>query len=66
MPALKSWLVQGYDNDSEDVLEGIRRAAVTLQHWELLQLHGHLLENPDELLPSILEQLTRAQDVRIP
>lgn len=43
-------------------MEGILRAAVTLQYVELLQQHGHLLEEPASLRPSILEQLERAQE----
>ena len=60
--ALTEIASQGYDNDNEDVLEGIRRAAVTLQYHELLQQHGHLLEEPQALKPSVLEQLERAQE----
>ena len=59
------WLQeQGYDNDEDDVLEGILRAAVTLEYVELLQRHGHLLEEPGALTPSVLEQFERAQGVR--
>ena len=57
--------MQGLQNDENDVLEGIRRAAVTLQYYELLQQHGHLLEDPDSVAPSVLEQLTNAQQVCI-
>lgn len=63
-PSLRADSQQGYDNDEDDVLEGILRAAVTLEYVELLQRHGHLLEEPGSLAPSVLEQLERAQGVR--
>lgn len=44
-------------------MEGIRRAAVTLQYVELLQRHGHLLEEAGLLRSTVLEQLERAQEV---
>ncbi len=56
-------LLQG---DGADILEGIRRAAGTLQHNALLQEYGHLLEEPDRLRPDVLESLTNAQHVRGP
>ena len=56
-------IVKGLDNDADDVLEGIRRAAVTLQYYELLNQYGYMLEDPDSVPPSLLEQLTTAQEV---
>ena len=59
-------MLQGEDGQESDILEGIRRAAATLQHNELLQEYGHLLEEPDSLRPDVLESLTNAQHVSAP
>ena len=58
----QTWL-QGKEGEESDILEGIRRAAATLQHNALLQEYGHLLEDPDSLRPDVLESLTNAQHV---
>lgn len=55
--------MQGERGEEGDILEGIRRAATTLQHNALLQSYGHMLEDPERLRPDVLESLINAQNV---